>query len=101
MDGTVTYGNAFTVQPFGNSLVTLTLTGAQLYALLEQQWGVAHPFPRVLQVSNGFTYAHTFPLPLNRTWIKPKGHSSSTLCVEKVTWCPARRDRRGAGLPVH
>ncbi|MEY8879511.1 MAG: bifunctional UDP-sugar hydrolase/5'-nucleotidase, partial [Leptothrix sp. (in: b-proteobacteria)] len=26
----LTYGNAFTVQPFGNSLVTLTLTAAQL-----------------------------------------------------------------------
>jgi 5'-nucleotidase len=73
VDGTVTYGEAFTVQPFGNSLVTLTLTGAQLYALLEQQWGVAQPFPRVLQVSNGFTYAHTFPLPLNRNLDQTKG----------------------------
>jgi 5'-nucleotidase len=66
VDGIVTYGGAFTVQPFGNSLVTMTLTGAQLYALLEQQWGTAQPFPRILQVSNGFTYAHTFPLPLDR-----------------------------------
>lgn len=65
-DGDVTYGEAFTVQPFGNALVTMTLTGAQLYALLEQQWGVAQPFPRILQVSNGFTYTHGFPLPLNR-----------------------------------
>lgn len=64
-DGNVTYGEAFTVQPFGNSLVTMTLTGAQIYALLEQQWGSAQPFPRVLQVSNGFTYTHNFPLPLN------------------------------------
>jgi 5'-nucleotidase len=98
------YGDAFTAQPFGNSLLTLTLTGAQLYALLEQQWGVAHPFPRVLQVSNGFTYAHTFPLPLNRNLDQTEGaqfRSSSTLCVEKVKWCPVRRDRRGAGLPVY
>ena len=28
----VTYGEAFTVQPFGNSLVTMTLTGAQIDA---------------------------------------------------------------------
>jgi 5'-nucleotidase len=37
-DGNITYGEAFTVQPFGNSLVTLTLTAAQLKNLLEQQF---------------------------------------------------------------
>ena len=40
-DGNVTYGEAFTVQPFGNSLVTMTLTGAQIETLLEQQWELA------------------------------------------------------------
>ena len=34
----LSYGAAFTVQPFGNSLVTMTLTSAQLKALLEQQF---------------------------------------------------------------
>jgi 5'-nucleotidase len=51
-DGNVTYGEMFTVQPFGNSMVTMTLTGAQVDTLLETQWVVN----RVLQVSNGFTY---------------------------------------------
>ena len=37
-DGNVTYGEAFTVQPFGNSLVTMTLTGQQLKNVLEQQF---------------------------------------------------------------
>jgi 5'-nucleotidase len=37
-DGNVTYGEAFGVQPFGNLLVSLTLTGAQIDTLLEQQW---------------------------------------------------------------
>ncbi len=37
-DGVVTYGEAFTVQPFGNIMQTITLTGAQLKAVLEQQW---------------------------------------------------------------
>ncbi|MFG3714894.1 bifunctional metallophosphatase/5'-nucleotidase [Micromonospora sp. NPDC047730] len=36
--GPVTYEEAFTVQPFGNNLVTLDLTGAQLYCMLEQQF---------------------------------------------------------------
>ncbi|SCL14988.1 5'-nucleotidase [Micromonospora rhizosphaerae] len=40
--GPVTYGEAFSVQPFANNLVTLDLTGAQLYCLLEQQF-VAGP----------------------------------------------------------
>lgn len=53
--GEVTYGEAFTVQPFGNSLVTMTLTGAQIDTLLEQQWE-GQPFARILQVSDGFTY---------------------------------------------
>ena len=34
----MTYGEMFTVQPFGNNLVTMTLTGAQIDTLLEQQF---------------------------------------------------------------
>lgn len=37
-DGTVTYGDAYQVQPFLNSLEVRTLTGAQLKELLEQQF---------------------------------------------------------------
>jgi 5'-nucleotidase len=61
-NGNVTYGEAFTVQPFGNSLVVKTLTGQQLYDLLEQQWGT-NQFAdggRTLQISKGFSYKHTF-----------------------------------------
>jgi 5'-nucleotidase len=58
-DGNVTYGEAFTVQPFGNSLVTMTLTGAQIDTLLEQQFNGCgtQNANRILQVSNGFTYS--------------------------------------------
>ena len=56
-DGEVTYGEAFAVQPFGNSLVTMSLTGAQIDALLEQQFNNPQPGSmRVLQVSEGFSY---------------------------------------------
>jgi 5'-nucleotidase len=55
--GEVTYGEMFTVQPFGNNLVTLTLTGAQIDTLLEQQFvGCGQSANRILQVSAGFTY---------------------------------------------
>lgn len=56
-DGNVTYGEMFTVQPFGNSLVTMTLTGAQIETLLEQQFvGCGQTANRILQVSAGFSY---------------------------------------------
>jgi 5'-nucleotidase len=54
-DGNVTYGEAFTVQPFGNSLVTMTLTGAQLHEMLKSQW-CGQDFPRVLLPSVGLDY---------------------------------------------
>jgi 5'-nucleotidase len=60
--GEVTYGEAFSVQPFGNSLITMTLTGNQIDTLLEQQW-VGQTSPRILQVSNGFSYTWDFSAP--------------------------------------
>ena len=56
--GEVTYGEAFTVQPFGNSLVTKTMTGAQIRLLLEQQFvGCGgQSTKRILQISAGFAY---------------------------------------------
>jgi 5'-nucleotidase len=56
-DGNVTYGEMFTVQPFGNSMVTMTLTGAQIERVLEEQFaGCTLGTARILQVSAGFTY---------------------------------------------
>ena len=53
-NGAVTYGELFAVHPFGNTLVTMTLTGAQLLEALELQWLTARPRP--LYVSRGFSY---------------------------------------------
>ena len=56
-DGEFTFGEAFGVQPFGNSLVTMTLTGEQIDTLLEQQFDNPEVGSnRILQVSSGFTY---------------------------------------------
>jgi len=55
-DGTVSYADVFSSQPFRNQLVTLTLTGAQIKNALEQQW-LDPKRPRILQVSKGFSYA--------------------------------------------
>jgi 5'-nucleotidase len=57
-DGVVTFGEAFTFQPFGNTLVTMQMTGAQIVSVLQQQCqpaGSSRPFLH-LGVSNGFTY---------------------------------------------
>ncbi len=61
----LTYGDAFTVQPFGNSLVTLTLTAAQLKALLEQQFSgcSGQTANRVMQASNGLKYSWSASAP--------------------------------------
>lgn len=63
--GEVTYGEMFAVQPFGNSLVTMTLTGAQIDTLLEQQFdNPAVGQNRILQVSEGFTYTWSQSAPV-------------------------------------
>ena len=57
-DGVVTYGEAFTFQPFGNNLVTIPMTGAQIVSVLREQCqptGSSRPF-LALGVSDGFTY---------------------------------------------
>ena len=56
-DGELTYGEAFSVHPFGNTLVTMSLTGKQIAMLLEQQFDSVDVESRnVLQVSEGFSY---------------------------------------------
>jgi 2',3'-cyclic-nucleotide 2'-phosphodiesterase (5'-nucleotidase family) len=63
--GQVTYSEAYAVQPFGNFLVTMNLTGAQIDTMLEQQF-IARP-PRtqlVLGVSNGLTFDASAGAPL-------------------------------------
>jgi 5'-nucleotidase len=57
-DGVVTFGEAFTFQPFGNTLLTFPMTGSQIVTILEEQCqpaGSSNPFLH-LGVSEGFTY---------------------------------------------
>ncbi len=59
--GEVTYGEAFAVQPFGNLLVTMDLTGAQIERLLEQQSIEGRPGGRdvlIFGVSQGFAFTY-------------------------------------------
>ncbi|HET7822385.1 MAG TPA: bifunctional metallophosphatase/5'-nucleotidase [Ornithinibacter sp.] len=58
--GQITYKESYDIAPFGNLLTTSTFTGAQIQAVLEQQYVVGRPGGRdalALGVSNGFTYS--------------------------------------------
>ena len=64
--GLVRYGQLFAVQPFGNNVVVKTYTGAQIRALLEQQFDRAtspSERTRVLSVSRGFSYRYDLSQP--------------------------------------
>jgi 5'-nucleotidase len=54
-DFTASFGQAQAVLPFGNTLVVMDLTGAQLRNLLEQQWARSGG-GYMLQVSSGLSY---------------------------------------------
>ncbi|TVT42522.1 bifunctional metallophosphatase/5'-nucleotidase [Amycolatopsis rhizosphaerae] len=61
-DGVVTYGEAFTVQPFSNIMQTITLTGANLKNVLEQQWTASST--RILQISSTLHYTYSASAPI-------------------------------------
>jgi len=65
-DGLVRYEDLFSVQPFYNNLVTLTLSGTQLLQLLEAQWLGQTGSGRILHVSRGFTYTWDASKPLGQ-----------------------------------
>ncbi|SBT54256.1 ExeM/NucH family extracellular endonuclease [Micromonospora narathiwatensis] len=83
-DGTVTYADAFAVQPFANDVVTKSYTGAQIKQVLEEQWqpdGASRPV-LWLGVSKGFSYTYNPEAPkgsritsvkLNGTALNPSG----------------------------
>ena len=62
-DGTLTFGDLYKVQPFANTLVTQTLRGAQLKALLEQDFDADGP-EQVLTPSAGFRYSYDLARPV-------------------------------------
>jgi 5'-nucleotidase len=65
----IRYASVFEVQPFGNALVTLTLTGAEIQAVLARQFTPERP--RVLSVSRGFTYRYTYDRAAHAVTIDP------------------------------
>ena len=87
--GDIQYDQAFAMMPFGNNLVVMTLTGAQLDAILEQQYRsdlkTPGSRPRALVCSAGCTYA------LDMT--RPAGDRVSDLRLNGMPINPAARYR--------
>jgi 5'-nucleotidase len=76
--GEATYGELFTIQPFGNSLVSKTMSGDMIRRLLQQQFAacLANPAPgnRILQISSTFKYESDQSKPncadkIGRMWV--------------------------------
>lgn len=64
-DGKVTFGSVFAAQPFGNTLVTKTMTGKQIRDLLEQQFNDPN-WIRVLSPSSGFRFGFDLSRPIGQ-----------------------------------
>jgi len=65
--GNVTYGEAFSVQPFGNSIFAVNLTGSQIDELLEEQFDNPSPgINSIIQVSRGFNYTWSRSAPFGQ-----------------------------------
>ncbi len=80
--GQVTFAEAFAVQPFSNSLVTMTITGAQLKEVLEQQATAgSDKTGRMLQISYSLNYTWTTSAPV--------GSKVSNLKINGVAVDPA------------
>jgi 2',3'-cyclic-nucleotide 2'-phosphodiesterase (5'-nucleotidase family) len=80
----------FTVQPFGNSMVTMTLTGDQIERVIEEQFaGCTLATARILQVSAGFTYTWSASGPgcdkVDSATIKLNGVAIDPAASKRVT----------------
>jgi 5'-nucleotidase len=67
--GPITYGQLYSVLPFGNIVQLKGLTGRQIRAVLEQQFASGSNSlerPNWLQVSQGFSYTHDLSQPEGR-----------------------------------
>lgn len=122
-DGVVTFGEAFTFQPFGNTLQTFPMTGDQIVSALQEQCqpaGSSRPFLH-LGVSEGFTYdlaktiaastctsvtrrrpgpgsdLHRHDQPLHRRWRGQLHHVRHDRSVVEDRY--GRRSRRSRRIP--
>lgn len=61
--GELTWGELLSAQPFGNTVMKLTLTGEQILRLLEQQWSGPHAERPYLLRPSGLRYTYDLRRP--------------------------------------
>ena len=72
-DGSLTFGDLFAMQPFGNNVVVKTLGGEQLKALLEQQFASganSAAQPNMLLPSRGFAFDYDLSKPAGQRIVR-------------------------------
>ncbi|MDP4084068.1 MAG: bifunctional 2',3'-cyclic-nucleotide 2'-phosphodiesterase/3'-nucleotidase [Bacillota bacterium] len=62
--GDIKWGDLFAIQPFGNDIVSMNITGDQVRTLLNQQWS-ATSYAKIMQIS-GLNYTWTNNLPIGQ-----------------------------------
>lgn len=99
--GEVTYGEAFTVQPFGNTMVTMTITAQDIKNVLEQQFagcrGQAATATRIMIPSAGFKYtwdgAQACDARIRNVSLTAPGGVTETIVTNGVVQNPAKQYR--------
>ena len=79
--GAITWGEAFNIQPFGNSLVTMNMTGQQIKDVLEQQWNGS--YPKMLQIS-GLNYTWDKDAPIGQRIVEITDANGNQLNPEQI-----------------
>lgn len=72
-DGTITFGDIYAAQPFGNVMVIKRMTGRELRAVLEQQFDENKADGRnLLLVSRGFGFGYDLGKPVGQRLVDPR-----------------------------
>jgi len=84
--GPITWGELFAIQPFGNDIVSMNITGDQVRTLLNQQWSDAS-YPKIMQIA-GLKYTWSDNLPVGQKVLDiylPDGSKIDPKAVYTVT----------------
>ncbi len=88
----ITWSDFFDVQPFDNKLVTMTLTGANIYSLLEQQFEPTQTcstpgcVPKKVLLVSGITYKYNLTLPVGSRIIDLKLSDDTPIANDATTY---------------
>jgi 5'-nucleotidase len=82
--GPITYGTLYSVQPFGNTVMRVTMTGSQILRLLEGQWSGPHLERPVLLHVSGLSYLYNPSRPPERRVLAAYDGSGTELRPEQT-----------------